>query len=87
MLDLDSNPACVIDGVNNENITWPSGSAPNGQYTVRVNWFDACEQAKANWVVTIRVAGRAPQTVSGTLAPPATPGSADAGQVVATFSR
>ena len=29
-LDLDSNAGCSIDGVRNENITWPVGRAPRG---------------------------------------------------------
>lgn len=38
-LDLDSNAGCTIDGVNNENIYWPVGQAPNGAYTVRVHMY------------------------------------------------
>lgn len=29
-LDLDSNPACSLDNINNENVVWPTGSAPRG---------------------------------------------------------
>ena len=35
-LDLDSNAACDIDHVRNENIVWPKGTAPRGTYTIRV---------------------------------------------------
>ena len=38
MLDLDSNAACTIDGVQNENITWSIGAAPQGTYIVRVDY-------------------------------------------------
>jgi len=64
-LDLDSNPACDIDNVNNENISW-SGSAPRGQYIVRVDYYDGCGVGETNYVVTVRVQGRQPQTFTGT---------------------
>jgi len=37
-LDLDSNPACSIDGVNQEVITWPIAKAPAGEYKVEVDY-------------------------------------------------
>ena len=37
--NLDSNAGCAIDGIRNENITWPVGQAPRGQYTVRVDYW------------------------------------------------
>lgn len=52
-LDLDSNAGCSIDGVNNENIFWADGSAPSGTYTVRVDYYDACETGPVNYVVTV----------------------------------
>jgi len=64
-LDLDSNPACSIDGINNENIVWPSGGAPNGTYKVRLDYWDDCNEAETNWVVTVQSAGQAPQIYSG----------------------
>lgn len=36
-LDLDSNPACRIDGVNQEVITWPLGRASAGEYKIEVD--------------------------------------------------
>jgi len=39
-LDLDSNPGCSIDGVNQENISW--SSAPVGEYIVLVDYFTSC---------------------------------------------
>jgi len=65
-LDLDSNPACSIDGVNNENIVWPTGSAPNGTYTVGLDYWSDCGVPETNWVVTIQSKGQAPQVFSGT---------------------
>lgn len=41
-LDLDSNPACSIDGINNENVFWPEFEAPLGTYIVRVDYYDDC---------------------------------------------
>ena len=40
-LDLDSNAACGIDGINNENVSWPLGQSPNGNFTVRVHMFES----------------------------------------------
>ena len=66
-LNLDSNPACSIDGVNNENVTWPTGNAPAGQYTVTLVYWSACSQPQSNYTVTIFVRGQQPQIFSGTL--------------------
>jgi hypothetical protein len=66
-LDLDSNPGCYIDNVNNENITWASGRAPRGTYKVLVDYFRACSiAATTHYAVTVNVTGRAPQTLNGT---------------------
>lgn len=66
-LDLDSNAACSIDNVNNENITWPVGGAPSGQYSVSLVYWSACTQPASNYVVTIVVRGQPAQIFSGTL--------------------
>lgn len=66
-LDLDSNPACSIDNINNENVVWPTGSAPSGSYTVELVYWSACSQPMSNYTVTVVVAGQAPQVFSGTL--------------------
>ena len=66
-LDLDSNAACSIDNVNNENIVWPAGGAPSGTYNVFLVYWSACSQAQTNYVVTVLVKGQAPQIFSGTL--------------------
>jgi len=52
-LDLDSNAACALDHKRNENITWPVGRAPRGQYTVRVDYWDACGVGATNYTVRI----------------------------------
>lgn len=56
-LDLDSNPDCSIDRVNNENIRWPAGRAPSGTYTVRLDYYSACGVSLTNYVVTINNGG------------------------------
>jgi len=50
-----------------ENIFWAENSAPSGTYQVKVNYFGACESAKAvNWTVRVIVQGNV-QTYTGTL--------------------
>ncbi len=42
-LDLDSNPDCDIDGVNNENITYGDDAViPTGKYIVKVDFYSNC---------------------------------------------
>ncbi len=84
-LDLDSNAACGIDGVNNENIRWSSG-APAGTYTVRVDYWSSCGVGQTNYVVTVRNGGTA-QTFTGTFTGSGDAGGAGSGRTIATFSR
>jgi hypothetical protein len=65
-LDLDSNPACDIDGVNIENIFWPIDSAPAGEYVVEVQYYEACLTGTVNYTVTISV-GDDVQTLRGSV--------------------
>jgi len=58
-LDVDSNTACQIDARNNENIYWPTGKAPRGDYKVRVDYWSNCGQPLVNWVVRVVVKGQA----------------------------
>lgn len=69
-LDLDSNPACQLDHRRQENITWPSGQAPSGQYLVFVNLYADCDQQRSNYTVTVQRKGHDPETFSGTLNAP-----------------
>lgn len=85
-LDLDSNASCGIDGKNNENITWPTGSAPRGSYTVRVDYWDSCGVAKTNYVVTVRVKGKAPAVYSGSFTGAGDMGGSGSGVQIATFT-
>ena len=64
-LDLDSNAACDIDKIDNENILWPIGKAPAGTYTVQVDNYDNCQSKATNYVVTVQKKGQPPQTFMG----------------------
>lgn len=64
-LDLDSNPACTIDHINNENVVWPTGSAPRGDYTVEVHYFADCGVPRSDYVVTVAIKGHEPQVFTG----------------------
>jgi len=64
-LDLDSNPACSIDGINQEVITWPIGRAPSGEYKIDVDYWSDCGVARSDYSVTFMVRGRVVQEVNG----------------------
>lgn len=66
-LDLDSNAACDIDGVNNENITYSAEDyIEPGKYTVYVDMWENCDPSIAtNFVLTIFYEGKLLQTVEG----------------------
>lgn len=64
-LDLDSNASCTIDGVNSENIVWPAGHAPHGDYQVTLVYHDDCGVARSDYVVTVAMAGHETRTVTG----------------------
>lgn len=58
-LDLDSNPACSIDGVNNENIFYPSTATLEvGTYYVYVDMYENCDDTIAtNFVASVYLNG------------------------------
>ena len=64
-LDLDSNPGCAIDNVNNENIVWPVGAAPPGTYRVVLDYWSDCGQPRSDYVVTVQMTGQTARIVSG----------------------
>ena len=66
-LDLDSNPDCRIDGIKNENISWPPGRQPRGLYFVFVDLFNACDQRITEYVVTVRLPDGLIETFTGVL--------------------
>ena len=86
VLDLDSNAACGSDGPRNENITYPSVTPPSGTYTVRVDHWANCGAAQTKYVVTVLVAGHAPQTYSGTFTGLGDSGGAGSGVTAGTFT-
>lgn len=67
-LDLDSNPGCSIDNINNENITYNDSTAfiPAGTYKVYVDMYSNCDNTIAtNYVVTVFYGGALIATKSG----------------------
>ena len=85
-LDLDSNAACAIDNVNNENIRWPVGRSPVGTYTVRLDYFAGCNVSSTNYVVTVNNGGST-QTFAGSFSGEGDFGGAGSGRLITTFSR
>jgi hypothetical protein len=84
-LDLDSNAACSIDGVNNENITF-ADEAPVGEYVVRVDFWSDCGGLGANYTVTTRACGKV-ETFQGSFAPgTGDGGGAGSGVEIARFA-
>lgn len=84
VLDLDSNAACSIDGVKNENITYTK-DPPRGTYTVRLDYYDSCSVASTKYVVTVTVAG-ATSTFSGTFTGEGDGGGSGDGILITTFT-
>ena len=85
-LDLDSNADCEIDGVRNENITWPVGQAPRGTYTVRVNYWSSCGVDRTNYTVRVNNGG-AVQLFTGSFTGGGNRGGLGDGIVITTFER
>lgn len=87
-LDLDSNPFCVQDGIDNENITWGHGKPDTlSTYTVRVDKYSACGNTAAiPYVLTIIRCDTTIAVVNGTLpAGNGDEGAWNAGTVVRRF--
>jgi len=85
-LDLDSNVACAIDGVRNENITWDVGTAPSGMYTVRVDYWSACGVNATNYTVLVNNGGEI-EIFRGTFSGSGDGGGIGSGVEVTTFTR
>ena len=85
-LDLDSNAGCSNDGVRNENITWPVGSAPQGTYIVRVDYWSNCEVASTDYTVLVNNGGNV-EVFSGTFEGSGDGGGAGSGVDITTFER
>lgn len=85
-LDLDSNAACLVDGVRNENITWGVGAAPQGTYTVRVDYWSSCDAAETNYTVLTNNGGDV-RIYRGTFSGSGDTGGAGSGVQISTFTR
>ena len=85
-LDLDSNAGCEIDRIRNENITWPLGRAPRGQYTVRVDYWDSCGVQQTNYTVRIISQG-INQIFTGSFVGTGDRGGPGSGRLITTFQR
>ncbi len=83
-LDVDSNPACNIDGRQIENIRWNS-RAPAGTYIVRVDYYEGCGVARTNYLVTVKN-GASVQTFSGFFTGSGDFGGRGSGVTITTFS-
>jgi hypothetical protein len=86
-LDLDSNAGCGTDQPRNENVTWADGTAPSGTYIVRLDYWSNCSAASTNYVVTVYVKGRAPQTYTGTFTGSGDAGGLGDGTQITTFTK
>ena len=85
-LDLDSNAGCAIDRIRNENITWPIGRAPRGQYTVRVDYWSSCGVTQTDYTVRINNGGTV-QIFTGTFTGTGDQGGLGSGRLITTFER
>lgn len=85
-LDLDSNAGCDIDGVRNENITWPAGRAPRGHYIVRVDYWSNCDVSRTEFTVRVNNSGSV-QIASGSFTGGGDFGGLGSGQTMLTFDR
>lgn len=63
-LDLDSNPACNIDSINNENVFYPDTLVQTGTYQVWINMYRNCDTSIATTCVV--TANHASQLVTPT---------------------
>lgn len=65
-LDHDSNAACYIDNLNNENIYIPAELIENGTYTVKVNMYSNCDASiPTSWSIVARYKGELISNESG----------------------
>lgn len=86
-LDLDSNAACGTDQPRNENVTWATGTAPSGTYIVRLDYWSNCGAASTNYVVTVYVKGKTPQTFTGSFTGTGDAGGLGDGTLITTFTK
>lgn len=65
-LDHDDTGGCGTSGTHAENIFWPEGSAPSGEYSAHVAAFGICE-GSASYQLTVKVGGSVVSNTSGTV--------------------
>jgi hypothetical protein len=66
ILDRDSNAACVIDGIRQEDLVWNDYPAA-GLYLAKVDMFSACGEPVANFAFRLYVQGEPTEPVVGRL--------------------
>lgn len=66
-LDHDSNPGCLIDSLNNENIVIKADFLTPGTYKVLINMYSNCSplENETNWTVIARLADKLITPVTG----------------------
>jgi hypothetical protein len=85
-LDVDSNAGCSIDNRNSENIRWGS-VAPNGTYTVRVDYWSACQvTGTTTYTVVVNNGGQRSQFTGTFSASDADAGSRGSGRSITAFN-
>jgi|SRR6266850_40404 len=85
-LDVDSNAGCALDNKNNENIRW-TGSAPNGTYTVRVDYWSACNlTGTTTYAVVVNNGGAISRFTGSFTANQADAGGRGSGRLITTFN-
>ena len=71
-LDRDANGECEDEADPIENIYWPTGAAPSGEYRVRVEWYWWCGiDDPQRFELVIQVDGRVVDRITRTLEPDA----------------
>lgn len=66
-LDVDTIPSGGDTGPHVENVFWPSGSAPSGQYSARVESFGSASGQPAEFSLQVQVRGELVQVIDGAL--------------------
>lgn len=66
-LDVDSNVGCVQEA-SVENVFWPTGGAPTGEYTIGVDGYEVAGCGSGAYTVTAKVRGETVLTESGEVA-------------------
>jgi hypothetical protein len=66
VLDRDSNAACAIDGIRQENVVWNTYPAA-GIYLAKVDMFSACGEPAANFAFRLYIDGVPTEPVAGRL--------------------